>query len=136
MKIYCKTTQPLKKGVGGSQVNKVGKYLFEHIDSSYKFEKSPNMYDVYITVFYQVPADERVKPEDEDLKEMHIDINITTYQNKLRVNVIEDDENEMTIGHFTVTDEQLRDIESAKDLIYNQVIKKVSKAYQDYDFVF
>lgn len=126
------------KGLGGEWVNKIGKYLYNNLDGAFKFKKSVNMYDVYITLLYQVKEDDRREDDDEynDVHEMTLDLNITTYQNKLRVNVIEDDNNECTIGHFVVSEEKLQDLESAKALIYNKVIKQVSKAYEDFDFIF
>lgn len=126
------------KGLGGQWVNKVGKYLYNNLDEAFKFKKTVNMYDVYITLLYQVKEEDRRKDDDEynDVHEMTLDLNVTTYQNKLRINVIEDDKNERTIGHFVVSEEKLQDLESAKDLIYNKVIKQVSKAYEDFDFIF
>lgn len=126
------------KGLGGQWVNKVGKYLYNNLDGAFKFKKSVNMYDVYITLLYQVKEEDRREDDDEynDVHEMTLDLNVTTYQNKLRINVIEDDKNERTIGHFVVSEEKLQDLESAKDLIYNKVIKQVSKAYEDFDFIF
>lgn len=131
------TKQPTK-GLGGQWVNKVGKYLYNNLDGAFKFKKSVNMYDVYITLLYQVKEEDRREDDDEynDVHEMTLDLNVTTYQNKLRINVIEDDKNERTIGHFVVSEEKLQDLESAKDLIYNKVIKQVSKAYEDFDFIF
>ena len=78
-------------------LNKVGKYLYKHIDSSYKIQFSGNMCDVYIKVYYQLKYWDRIPgkgPEYNDVHEMPININLTTYQNKIRVNIIEADENE------------------------------------------
>lgn len=135
MKITSKST----KGLGGQWVNKVGKYLYNNLDGAFKFKKSVNMYDVYITLLYQLKEEDRDPDkgnEYNDVHEMTLDLNVTTYQNKLRINVIEDDKNERTIGHFVVSEEKLQDLESAKDLIYNKVIKQVSKAYEGFDFIF
>lgn len=121
------------------QVNRVGKYLYKHIDGAYKYTKSSNQYDVYFTLLYQVPYWERIPGKGSDYNDVHemtIDLNITTYQNKLRVNVIELTPEERTIGHDVYRPELLEDLPSAMKLIWYNVIKRVSKAYKDYDFIF
>lgn len=133
------TSKSKTSGLGGQWVNKVGKYMYNNLDGAFKFKKSSNMYDVFITLLYQLKEEDRDPDKGEeynDVHEMTLDLNITTYQNKLRVNVIEDDKNERTIGHFVVSEEKLQDLEAAKDLIYNKVIKQVSRAYDDFDFIF
>lgn len=123
--------------VGGNEVNKVGRYLYENLDGAFKFEKKPNMYDVYITLLYQLLQPLRKTEEDEKVHEMTLDLSITTYQNKLRVNVTQMDENEWTICHFVVPQEKLQDLEAAKNYIFDKVVQKVSKVYKDdYDFIF
>lgn len=121
------------------QVNKVGNYLYKHIDGAFKYKKSSNQYDVYFTLLYQVPYLQRIPgkgKEYNDVHEMTVDINITTYQNKLRVNVIELAPNERTIGYNLYRPEVLEDLPSAMARIWRNVIKQVSKAYKDYDFIF
>ena len=135
MKILCKN-QELQ---AGQQVNRVSKYLYKHLDGAFKLEKHPNMCDVYITLLYQIPRLQQIPgkgKEYNDVKEMTLDLNVTTYQNKLRVNIIEMTPEERTIGHDTYSPEKLIDLEKASELIYNKVVKRVSKAYEEYDFIF
>lgn len=112
------------------QVNRIGKYLYKHIDGSYKIEFSTQMCDVYFRLYYQISGDA------ESFKEMHININITTYQKKIRVNVIRMDELEKTLGSMVYKPEQMMDLPAAKELIYTDVCKKVQKEYEAFDFVF
>ena len=112
------------------KVNKLGKYLRKHIDGAYKIGFSPNTCDVYITLYYQIPGD------DKSFKEMHFDINITTYQEKIRVNITAMDDMEKTIGQLIYKPQQLVPMDVAVTKIYQDICRKVENEYQDYDFVF
>ena len=136
MKILCKSAQHLS---ANQQVNRIGKYLYDHIDGSFKFSRSSNMCDVYFTLLYQLPIhlqDESRGQEYNDVHEITIDINITTYQNKVRVNTIELSPMQRTLGYDLYEPYILEDLESAKRKIYNKVCKKVYKAYSEYEFLF
>jgi len=141
MKIMCKTNNSNSQGQlqAGQQVNRVGKYLYKNLDGAFKIEFSPNTCDVYVTLLYQIPYLERIPgkgKEYNDVHEMTLNLNITTYQNKVRVNVLETDENERTLGHNVYEPDRLKNLEEARALIFNNVVKKVSKAYEEYDFIF
>lgn len=135
MRILCNNRKKLEPG---QQVNKVGQYLYKNIDGAFKIEKTGNMCDVYFMILYEVPRLQRRfgHPEDRKLNEMHINLNITTYQNKIRVNVIEVSPEERTLGCYTFSPEVMEDLPNAKKLIYDKVVKRVAKVYEDYDFVF
>lgn len=121
-------------------VNKVGQYLYKNIDSAYKGVRSTNTYDVYFFVLYQIPFERRIpgkrKEGYNDMHEMHINISLTTYQNKIRTNVTEISPEEWTFGYILVPPEKLKHLEDARTLIYNKVIEKLKKHYKDYDFIF
>lgn len=124
--IFSSTQQKLS---ANQQVNRVGKYIYKNLDGAFKFKTSSNMCDVYITLLYEVPSSN-------DVKEMTLDLNITTYQNKLRVNIIELTPQERTIGYDLYKPEDLMNLEEAKKTILQKVIKRISKAYEDYNFLF
>ena len=124
MRIFCATNLQ-----AGQIVNKVGKYLYNHLDGAFRFSKSSNMCDVYFLLLYQAEGDDEVH-------EMHIDINVTTYQNKIRVNIIEVTPEERTLGYNCYEPHVFDDLEAGKDRIYKTIVRKVSKAYEDYDFLF
>lgn len=130
------TVQP--KLQAGQQVNRVGQYLYKNIDGAFKIEKTGNMCDVYFMILYEIPKLQRRfgHPEDREMHEMHINLNITTYQNKIRVNVIEVSPDERTLGSYTFSPEVMEDLPNAKKLIYNKVVKRIAKVYEEYDFVF
>lgn len=123
----------------GQQVNRVGKYLYKNLDGAFKIEYSPNTCDVYVTLLYEVPYLQKIPGRGREYNKVHemtLDLNITTYQNKVRVNILETDENERTLGHNVYSPEVLENLQSARDIIYKNVVKHVSKAYAEYDFIF
>lgn len=129
------------KPVSTSQlVNQVGQYLYKHIDGAYKAVRRPNTYDIYMTVYYQLLLEHQiVMPKDPKYNEMHemkLNISITTYQNKIRVNITEITPEEWTFGYILIKPELLQDVRMSQQLIYDKVCQKIQKHYQDYLFLF
>lgn len=124
MKILCNQQQVLP---ASKQVNRVGKYLYKAF-KGIKYTTSSNMCDVYITLLY-------AEPGSNDVQEMILDINITTYQNKIRVNIIEVTPKERTIGFDLYTSEEMMNLQETSKKIYQKILKRVYKAYEDFDFL-
>lgn len=125
----------------GQQVNRVGKYLYKHLDGAFKMDKTPNTCDVYVTVLYQIPPEilkkYNIKGEEyEKVNEMTLNLSITTYQNKVRINIIEVTPDEKTIGFDVYKPEQLENLQQSADTIFSKVCKRISKEFQDYEFLF
>ena len=123
----------------GQQVNRIGKYLHKNIDSAFKIEFTPNMCDVYMFVLYQLPRLQQIPgkgPEYNGMKEMTINLNITTYQDKLRINMLEVSPSEKTLGHKVYTSEKLMNLEQAQGMILQDMIHFLHKEYDGYDFLF
>lgn len=136
MKIECKSNQSLS---ANQQVNRVGKFLYKHIDGAFNYKKSSNMYDVYMTILYQLPVesqDESKGKEFNDLHEMTLDINITTYMNKVRVNIIEMTPEEKTIGYDLYEPEKLEDLFEASEGIMKKIHRRISREFREYEFLF
>ena len=136
MKILCKSNMMLS---ANQQVNRVGKYLYNNLDGAFKYKTSSNTCDVYFTLLYQLPLDMQEPDKGKEYNDVHeitVDINITTYQNKVRVNVIEMTPMQRTLGYDLYEPELLENIESAKSRIFKKVVKRVSRAYSEYDFLF
>ena len=133
MKIYIRSANQ-NNLPASTQVNRVGKYLYNHLDGAYKYTKSPNMYDVYVTLLYQL------KPEYDggvnEVEEMTININITTYQNKVRVNTIEMTPMERTLGYDITKPEEMIDLQKAMEIIKWKVGNRIRKAYKEYIILF
>lgn len=123
----------------GKQVNRVGKYLYSKFDSRDSIKFKPNMCEVYFTLYYQLPEELQIEDDDtgiNDMHEMQMCINITTYANKLRVEINEISPSECTIS-FAVYDEvTCQDLELVRSKILNKLRKDISKTYEDYDFIF
>lgn len=133
MKILCvKSTQT--QIPASQQVNRVGKYLYKHLDGAYEFRKSGNMYDVYCTLLYELK--EEYGGTKNDVQEMTININITTYQNKLRINTIEMTPQERTLGFDLMKPEELVDLQTAMAIIQRKVGNRIRKAYKEYIVLF
>ncbi len=135
MKILCKTQQPTNQ-----MVNRLGKFISKHIDGA-KYKQGMNMVDIYFPLYYTIEvsyldADEGFHLDDTSIDETYdnlvINLNITTYQNKIRVNVIEMTEYERTLGFNSYKPELLDDYNVAKEIILSNVIKRVKKAHPEY----
>jgi hypothetical protein len=145
MKIVCKSKGNISNNSStlqaGQQVNRVGKYLYKHLDGAFKMQNSANMCDVYMTVLYQIPLvllkkyniSEKAYQE---VQEMTLNLNITTYQNKVRINIIEVTPEEKTIGFDVYTPEELENLQQSAEKIYQRVVKRIEKEFQDYEFLF
>lgn len=139
MKIYCKSNKYQPNIPSNLQVNKIGKYLYNNIDGAFKYSTSSNTCDVYFTLLYQIPYWNRIPgkgKEYNDIHEMTIDINLTTYQNKIRLNILEMDPNERTLGSYAIPVKYWEDLNILKSYILDKVNKSVTKAYSNYDFLF
>lgn len=125
----------------GQLVNKLGNYLYRHIDGAYDFKKSANECDVYTIVLYQIPPEilRRYNISDskyEEVHEMKIDMNITTYQNKIRVNTITVTPEEKTLGFDLFPPEKLQNLNDALELIYAKVTRRIEREFKDWIFIF
>lgn len=121
------------------QINKIGKYLYKNFGGSQSMEISPNMCDVYFIILYQLPYEKQFVRNgpavNKKIHEMLIDANITTYRNKIRVNTIEVTPEEKTLGFDLFEPAIAQNLEYAKDAILDRIVKRVSKAYKDYNFL-
>ena len=129
------------KPVSSSQlVNQVGQWLYKHIDGAYKAVRHSNTYDIYMTVYYQLPRLQQVPGREaegyNDMHEMKVNISLTTYQNKIRVNIHEVTPEQWTFGYILIPPDQLQTVENARELIYEKVIRKIENHYKDYLFLF
>ena len=134
-------TSSYKNGTNpGKFVNTLGKYFYKHLDGAFSFEKSSNMFDVYTVILYQAPIEVIQKygleGKQADTNEAVIDINITTYQNKIRINFIMQDPEEFTLGHRVFNLEKSKDMEFIRDESMLYLKKRLEKYYEGFDFLF
>lgn len=114
----------------GTWINKVGKYLKSNIDGAFKIAFKPMHCEVTMRMYYQVPKDP------DSLDEMHFTIDITSYQNKLRINITEDTLMEKTIGQIILDPDELSDLDLVRKKILLRIKKAIAKEYAEYDFIY
>ncbi len=120
-------------------VNKVGRYLYKNIDGAFRMKSSSNTFDVYTTLLYQLLPEfrsPRNSKETNDVQEMTLNLSITTYQNKIRLNIIEVDPNERTLGYFLYPPELFDNMEVAFSKIQRDFNRTVKKKYDRYEILF
>ena len=107
------------------QVKRIGQYLYKHIDGAYDFKSSSNNYDVYFLLLYELKKELREPGKEYPVQEMKININVTTYQNKVRINIIEITPKERTIGFDAYTPEKVQDLQKAYPVIMEKIYKRI-----------
>lgn len=121
-------------------VNRVGKHLYEHIDGAYKFSKGPNHFYVYMTVLYELPVyvgkNQVRKYSEEGMQEIDVILDITTYQNKIRVNTILKNPDEVTVGFDLFKPNQFEDLHGGCEKIEQKVRKRIDKYFEDYETLY
>jgi hypothetical protein len=131
-KIICNNIQhPMPANL---QVNRLGKYIYKNLEGAFKFRTLSNTFDVYVTLLYALKEEYGGSPN--DVNEMTINISLTTYQNKVRINTIEMDPNERTLGFDLMQPNELVDLRRAMDVVVRKVGNRIRKAYRDYTILF
>ena len=125
-----------------TQVKRLGKYLKDHLEGVYKVKEPPNEYIVYTTIMYMIKPEVRqamkqypteLKGIEDEVYEMNIYLNITTYGQYIRVNVIKLDEYEQTLGFLRLEPKELISLPYCKDKIVRYVKKVIEKHYENYE---
>jgi hypothetical protein len=129
---YIKSGQ--QQLTGSALVNKIGSYIYKHLDGAFKYSKDRNTYDVYVTLLYELK--EGYGGIKNDVQEMTINISITTYQNKIRVNTIEVTPQARTLGFDLFKIEDMYDMELAMSIIKHKVSRRIQRAYEHYNILF
>ena len=135
----AKSTSQTKNLQPNQVIPKVAKYLYKSIDSAYELKMGVNTADVFISVLYQLPiyvGVSKTRSYDSDVNEMKLNINLTTYAKKIRMNIIEISPEEKTLGFDLFNPEDLEDVVEARKKILNKIKKRISKEFADYEFIF
>ena len=120
-------------------VNILSKYIYKQLDGSYKFRVGMNKCDIYTLVYYQVPeisADPSQDIDYSDVNEMDLNINVTTYQNAIRININEISPLETTIGYLKYEIKDFEEIKKLEIQSIQDIRKKIIKRYNKYEFIF
>lgn len=134
MKILCNNLMPANK-----QVNKLANYLYKTLPGAYNYSQGANQVSVFTVVYYQIPHHHSTigkLREQGKVEEVELEINFATYQNKVRVNVIVNDENEFTLSHFVLKPEDLINLNKSKLIIITKISDAIEKEYEGYDVAF
>lgn len=127
------TSKPIP---ANQQVKRIGQYLYRHIDGAYDYRSGPNSFDVYFVLLYELKPELREPDQDYPVQEMGINLNITTYQNKIRINITEITPQERTIGSDVYSPEKVQDLNKAYSLIMDKIYRRICRAYDDYHFIY
>lgn len=119
----------------------VGKALYKRLDGAYSYKATSNTSEVKSTILYQIPVDvsnkyNLVQEEREQVNVMDVTISLTTYSNKVRVNVIEMSPNEKTLGHKTFVSEKFSNVQDGVQEVLTFVAKCIRKEFDGYDILF
>lgn len=127
-------------------VKSLGKYLFKNLPSSVDFRFANNTFEIDLEVLYQIPVDiiktYGLDEETRDVRTLKITISLTSYSNKIRINLIENSEDEKTLGHTTIDMSKYNDVSSqeffkvAMDKIQKFIKRRLETIFTDYDFLF
>lgn len=125
-----------------SQVKRLGKFLKDNLTGVYKVQEPPNEYIIYTTILYQVDpklrkAMKRYEKEfhgiEEDIYEMNIYFNVTTYSKYIRVNIIQLDDYEITLGYLRFEPKDLISLPYCKQKLLAYTKKVIEKKYAGYE---
>lgn len=118
------------------QVNRVGKYLYKHIDSAYDIDYSVNNCQVKFLVLYQIPQNiiDRLDLNN-DTNELKIYIDITTYQNRIRVNTIVNDPYERTLKFKLYNPDVFENLDEGCKQVFKDIQMIVTKEFKDFEFI-
>ena len=122
--IYAEKLNP------GTWINKIGKYLKANIDGAFKIKFNAMDCEVTMRMYYQIPGDP------DSIQEIHFTIDITSYQNKIRINLTEDTLMEKTIGQIILGPDELVDLGLVRKKILTKIEKFIAKEYAMYDFIY
>lgn len=125
-----------------TMVNKVGKYIYQHLEGGQRISYQANVCDITTLMYYMIKPevreqmrqyDEKLHGIGEEIYEMKININITTYTNCLRVNVIEITPDERTLGFFKLTQTDLMSLPNCKDKTMQFIKSRIEKYYDKWE---
>lgn len=148
MKIYAKTQhrdgreQYYNRLPKPTQVKILGDYLRKNLTGVYDVKQPPNEYIIYTTILYQIPESLRkelkqynkeFEGKEEDIYEVNVYFNITTYGQYIRVNIILLDEYEVTLGYRRFEPSELISLPACKDKLMDYTYKQIGNYFKKYE---
>ena len=120
-------------------IRNVSKYIYKHIGDPVKYTTRPQSISVFFTIYYQIPiaGDRPGSPmQYGDVYDMIIEMNLVTYANKIRVNILEISPEEYTIGHKVYDPDEFLNVSELQSLIIDDTYTAIKKRFEDYEFIF
>lgn len=119
----------------------VGKALYKRLDGAYSYKTTSNTSEVKSTILYQIPVEvsdryNLSREEREQVNVIDVLIALTTYSNKIRVEVVELSPEEKTIGFRTFPKEYFDNVPDGVQRVLAFVAKSVKKEFDGYDVLF
>lgn len=119
----------------------VGKALYKRLDGAYSYKASSNTSEVKSTILYQIPVEVSDKynlsqEERDQVNVMDVLIALTTYSNKIRVEVVELSPKEKTIGFRVFPKEYFENVQDGIQRVLAFVAKSIKKEFDGYDVLF
>ena len=115
-------------------VKDLGNEMYKKLYGRDKRQSSSDTFDVWTTLLYHLK--EELGGDPNEVEEMTININLTTYSNKIRVNTIEVSPDERTLGCDIFIPASYPDITSLSNAIYKKISQRIRNAYEDYIILF
>lgn len=117
------------------QINRIVKYLYHNIDGAISYRTEPNKSIVTFLMYFQDDPS-TVNQSDFNLNEIKIEIDVTTYNNKVRVDMIELDPNQRTLGYYLYSPESIQDMKYIRNDILNKLSKRIRKFYGQFLYLY
>ena len=117
------------------QINRIGKYLYHNTDGAVSYRTEPNKSIVTFLMYFQDDPN-TVAQSDFNLNEIKIEIDVTTYNNKVRVDMIELDPNQRTLGYYLYSPESTQDMKYIRNDILNKLNKRIRKFYGQFLYLY
>lgn len=122
-------------------VNSLGKAIYKRLEGSYSFKKTSNMYEIKSTILYQIPKQisdkyNLVDEERNRVNVMDVTVNITTYSDKIRVEVIEVTPEEKTIAFKTFKSDWFDNVQTGINYVYSFITSSIEKEFNGYELLF
>lgn len=124
---------------GSYIVNELGKYFKKHLTGSGTIKNESNLCTVKIPLLYTVKPDKEAlddcisKDIPDEMGTIIVEISITTYSDKIRVNIFNGD---LTIDHKSYPVASVDDYETECIKVLNYTKKRIIIYYPQYDFQF
>ncbi len=125
-----------------TMVNKVGAYLYKHLEGGLNIKYLSNECEIVTLMYYMIKPevreqmrqyDEKLNGIGEEIYEMKLFIDITTYSNCLRINVIEITPEERTLGFLKLTPPDLMSLPNCKDKTMKFIKSRIEKYYNKWE---